>query len=130
MVIVVCKIFADSEESRYQMESSLKDGRIISREWKTDGIEPADTMTRREMKSLLSALKRIQKPCNILLFLHSDDIATALNNGWYRKWQQNDWKNGKGKLVRNFELWQQISEEMSNRSVIIKAESGIRWRED
>lgn len=38
----------------------------------------------------------------------SQYVVKCFNDGWYRKWQKNGWKNGKKEPVANQDLWEEM----------------------
>jgi len=44
----------------------------------------------------------------ITIFTDEPIVEQAFENKWIEKWQEQDWKNAKGKAVSNSEIWQMI----------------------
>ena len=62
------------------------------------------------LELLISALKRLNKPCSVLVNTECQHVLNTLNNTWLFMWEKNGWTNAKGKEVANKELWQQYLE--------------------
>lgn len=56
------------------------------------------------------ALKRLNRPCHLVLHLECDYVANALINGWPEQWSKNGWMTVKNKPVCNAEKWRSIQE--------------------
>ncbi len=55
-----------------------------------------------------TALKRLKKPCHLVLHMECDYVATALTSGWLDQWRYNGWMTAKNKPVCDSEKWQSI----------------------
>ena len=44
----------------------------------------------------------------VTIFTDEPIVEQAFENKWIEKWQEQDWKNAKGKEVSNCEIWQMI----------------------
>lgn len=76
-----------------------------------DYIEGARSTTknRTALIACISALKHMNRPCDIRITINSEYITQAINtNAWF-EWL-NTGKNAKGKPVKNMDLWQQLFE--------------------
>ena len=60
------------------------------------------------LTALEAALKRITKPCRLIIHLECPYVAGALKNKWYEQWRQQAWMTKKGKPVSDTEKWQSI----------------------
>lgn len=69
---------------------------------------PADSMHRAELKALAAGLKEIKCPSRVIAYMRTPHSIAAINQDWIRGWKQNDWKNTKGNLVRDWEIWKEI----------------------
>lgn len=75
------------------------------------------TNNRMEITAAIEALKALKQPCNVRLYSDSAYLVNCVNQGWYRKWQQNGWMTGKKQPVENKDLWQKLLEEMKRHDV-------------
>lgn len=69
------------------------------------------------LELLKVALGKLTKPCSIRVNTECDHILNVMRNYWLPQWEKNDWKNSKGKPVKNAELWQQCQELMQKHSI-------------
>ncbi len=80
----------------------------------TWGIYPKEiegaTENRAELTALTEALETIKKDSELDIYTESFHIASALKEGWLKEWQDNGWKNAKGKEISNRDLWQKMAE--------------------
>ena len=74
------------------------------------------------LELLKVALERLTKPCQIRVNTECDHILNVMQNHWLPQWEKNDWKNAKGKSVKNVELWQQCQELMLKHSICFSSE--------
>lgn len=68
------------------------------------------------LQALIDALCVLQKPCMLSIYSACDHLTEAVRQGWLNSWAQNEWKNAKGKEVRNAEQWKQIKKLLANHS--------------
>jgi ribonuclease HI len=47
-----------------------------------------------------------------LVVTHAGEVLSAMNNGWYKRWQQDGWINSKGKPIRS--EWQKVADAVNN----------------
>lgn len=71
-----------------------------------------------ELQTILKALSRMNQPCKINLYTENQSMETSAIK-WLKDWEQNGWKNAKGKEVANKELWQQFREELNKHTIVI-----------
>lgn len=79
----------------------------------------ADSSQRAELKALITGLKAIQKPSRVTIWLHASHLTAAIRNDWLVLWRKNGWKNQKGKLVRDWELWKEVMEIVEQKQLIL-----------
>lgn len=103
------------------LTATAKDGTTHGRKYFGEK-DAADSMTRAELKAILLGLTKIIRPCRIKMYIHSPQTEAAVNQEWYKTWKANDWKNKKGKLVMNVDLWMRICEEIEDRHIGLSAE--------
>lgn len=100
----------------------------------TRGIYPKEiknaTQNRAELTVLVEALKRLNQSCELDIYTESAHIASALEEGWLKEWQDNGWKNAKGKEISNRDLWQKTAELLNGsiyRMHVGEIHSRTRW---
>ena len=78
------------------------------------GNEQLTTNNRMELKAVIESFKKILSKRNkedIEFELYSDSayVVNSINNGWIKKWKQNNWKTTKFDDVKNRDLWEEFS---------------------
>lgn len=58
--------------------------------------------------ALETVLKRIKKPCSLVLHLENNYTAAALINKWPEQWRYGGWMTARNKPVCDAEKWQSI----------------------
>ena len=77
------------------------------------------------LQALIEALTVLQKPCMLSIYSASDHLTESVRQGWLSSWALHDWKNAKGKEVRNAEQWKQVKKLLSPHSAkFIREEKG------
>ncbi len=72
-----------------------------------------DSMQSIEIQAHIQALGRMTKSAKLDIITDSQYVNTAFKEGWINRWQQNGWKNSKGKPVANAELWKALLKGLS-----------------
>ena len=77
---------------------------------------------------LRMALERMNKACNVKIYTESPYVYAAIEQGWLKRWKQNNWKNAKDRDVANLEEWQQLEKVMCihNIEIFVKKEHPYR----
>lgn len=89
-------------------------GKVHRRDLEVEGEE---TVNRNYLKVLAEAFRILTRPCMVTVYIDSDYIAACFQNGWVYNWEKNDWKNSKGKPVRNEEQWKAVRKSMAPHSI-------------
>lgn len=82
----------------------------IEREWE-------GSINSNLLRAAISALWALNRSCLVDVYTTSEYIVEPFRNGWINKWEKNDWKNAKGKEVRNADLWQELRQAAAPHSV-------------
>lgn len=72
------------------------------------GEESNATLHVLHMMALFRALERLKKPCHVTVYTDSNYIAGIINDNLLDVWEDNDWRNSKGKPVKHMEIWKEI----------------------
>ncbi len=72
------------------------------------GGERLTTNNRMELTAAIKALEACPKNSRITLYTDSTYVQQGITQ-WIKKWARNGWKNAKKKLVKNSDLWRQLS---------------------
>lgn len=73
-------------------------------------MEPVPDTTENQLalRALEAALKRITKPCHVMIHLECPYVAGALENRLYTRWRDNGWITARNKPVCDVAIWQSI----------------------
>lgn len=118
-------IEAGANESRYWASLAFTDQKGIRHERQV-GKDCISSKRSNLLQAVIDALGEIQNPCTIILYSNSEDLNEPIRNGWVRQWAGREWKNAKGKTVRNAEQWQKIYEAMEKYSIEARYTDGRR----
>ncbi len=70
------------------------------------GGEPETTNNRMELMGVITALRALTRPCQVQLYTDSQYIVNAIEKGWAKKWQKNNWMRNKKDPAMNPDLWE------------------------
>jgi len=93
---------------------------------------PNMTNQKAELMAVLAALRNFIKPATVTILSDSAYIVNCFQQGWYKKWMRNGWKNSKGDIVANRHLWMQIIHLMDMHNVTyekVKGHNGDQFNE-
>lgn len=57
------------------------------------------------LEVMVAALKKIVKPCEVVLHTDNEYIKSCVALGWLENWRQAEWIKANGKPPANVELW-------------------------
>ena len=72
------------------------------------GGDPNTTNNRMELMGVITALKALNRPCQVDLYTDSQYVVNAIEKGWAKKWQANGWMRNKKDKALNPDLWQSL----------------------
>ena len=61
------------------------------------------------LRAFKHALMRLTKKCDLSVWTDNAYMAAAFEQGWLYSWIENDWKNAKGRAVKNRSEWEEIA---------------------
>ena len=67
------------------------------------------TKNRLALLALEEGLSHVKEPCTISIFIDSDYIYSAFNNGWLDRWKDNGFISG-NKQIKNADTWLHVSD--------------------
>lgn len=76
-----------------------------------------DTNNKTELKAVIEGLEHLRESCELEIYTYSDYIPGVINNKWYIKWINNNWKNAKGKSVANGSEWRYLLELLGKHNI-------------
>ncbi|MEG1996503.1 MAG: ribonuclease HI [Oscillospiraceae bacterium] len=81
------------------------------------GGEPQTTNNRMELTAVIEGLSALKQPCDVVLYSDSKYIIDAVEKGWAKKWQKNNWMRNKKDKALNPELWEKLLTLLDNHNV-------------
>lgn len=83
------------------------------------GHAAATTNNRMELTAVIEALKRLKRPCQVVICSDSTYLIDSFAKGWLANWKRNGWKRGPHKRdpVPNADLWQELDQLVSKHKV-------------
>ena len=72
------------------------------------GFENDTTNNRMEIMGVIISLEALKMPCNVKLTSDSKYVVDAIEKGWVKRWQQNNWMRNKKDPALNVDLWQRL----------------------
>ena len=66
------------------------------------------TNNRMETMAVIRALQLLKEPCNVTIYTDSSYVVNAINKGWLKNWQKNNWITSSKKKVSNIDLWEEM----------------------
>ncbi|MDP9729169.1 ribonuclease HI [Alicyclobacillus tolerans] len=81
------------------------------------GGELRTTNQRMEIQAVVEALACLRKPCRVRIYSDSAYVVNCFRQRWYVNWRKNNWKNSKGDLVQNRDLWERLLQEVERHQV-------------
>lgn len=72
------------------------------------GGERETTNNRMELTAVISALELLKRPCEVNVISDSSYVVNAIEKGWARKWQRNNWMRNRTEKALNPDLWARL----------------------
>jgi ribonuclease HI len=66
------------------------------------------TNNRMELRAVIRGLEALKESCQVKIYSDSKYIVDAINQGWARRWRQNNWYRNKNEKALNPDLWQRL----------------------
>ena len=80
------------------------------------GGEAQTTNNRMELTAVLSGLKTLNRPCDVVICTDSQYVKNGMES-WIHTWKKNGWKTAGRQPVKNADLWQQLDEQVARHRV-------------
>jgi len=90
------------------------------------------TNNRMELLAVIEGLQALNRRCEVTVFSDSKYIVDAVNKGWAKRWQANDWKRNKREKALNPDLWATLLKLLDTHEVNlqwVKGHAGIPGNE-
>ena len=72
------------------------------------GGEKDTTNNRMELTAVISALKALKYPCEVIVTTDSKYVFESVTKGWVYSWQKNGWRKADKKPALNPDLWAEL----------------------
>jgi len=95
------------------------------------GYAAETTNNRMELTAVIEGLRALNRSCRVEINTDSKYVMQGINE-WIANWKRNGWKTAARKPVKNFDLWQQLDEEVASHNIDwkwVKGHSGIEGNE-
>ena len=66
------------------------------------------TNNRMELLAAIAGLEQLRQPSRVTLTSDSRYLVDAMTKGWRHGWKKKGWTRGKGKRLRNEDLWKRL----------------------
>lgn len=66
------------------------------------------TNNRMEIMAVIIGLEALKYTCQVEIFSDSQYVVNAINEGWAKKWSENNWFRNKKEKAENSDLWQKL----------------------
>lgn len=73
------------------------------------GFVKNTTNNQMELQSVISALEKLNTPCQVIVYTDSQYVVNGINK-WIYGWVKKNWINSKGEPVANQDRWKKIYE--------------------
>jgi ribonuclease HI len=95
-------------------------GWAVSEECFESGSEPETTNQRMELTAALEALRTL--PGDWLVVSDSTYLVNCFRDRWYLSWRVRGWRNARGEIVANQDLWRPLVE------LVVESRRDVRFR--
>ena len=75
------------------------------------------TNNRMEMRAVIEGLRLLKEPCQVDVYSDSKYLVDAVQKGWARRWQKNNWYRNVREKALNTDLWTALLELLENHQV-------------
>ena len=75
------------------------------------------TNNRMEMRAVIEGLRLLKEPCQVTVYSDSKYLVDAVQKGWARRWQKNNWYRNVREKALNTDLWTTLLELLENHQV-------------
>ena len=106
----------------YAMWTRLKNGS----EKESKRIAEFDNTTESDLvlRGIWDALQRLNFACSVVIHTECTYVAASIENHWPEAWQENSWRNSKGKEIKDALIWGMILQELEESGHEITVQTG------
>ena len=109
-------VYIGATASKYWASLEFEDQEGIVHARKIDS-ERDGTVNGNLIVAITAAFRILNRPCMVDIHTRSEYIVEPFKNGWINNWEKHEWRNAKGRTVRNAELWKELRGEMERHAV-------------
>jgi ribonuclease HI len=73
-----------------------------------------------EMMAVIMGLSALKEPCSVTVYSDSRYVVDAVEKGWAKRWQANNWMRNKKDRARNVDLWKELLKLLEKHRVTFK----------
>tara|TARA_R110002096_G_scaffold177415_1_gene353921 strand:- start:291 stop:734 length:444 start_codon:yes stop_codon:yes gene_type:complete len=81
-----------------------------------NGYAADTTNNRMELTAVIEGLRALSRGCEVELNTDSKYVLQGINE-WIVNWKRNGWKTAAKQPVKNYDLWQQLDEEVARHKI-------------
>ena len=78
------------------------------------------TNNRMEIMAVLMGLRALNQPCEVTVVTDSQYVANSITKGWLFSWEKSNFRDKKGKIRLNDDLWRQMLTELRRHKITVK----------
>ena len=88
------------------------------------------TNNRMEIMAVLMGLRALNQPCEVTVVTDSQYVANSITKGWLSSWEKSNFRDKKGKIRLNDDLWRQMLTELRRHKITVKWIEGHAGHEE
>ena len=71
-------------------------------------VESCESRTKMILELMVEVLTMLRYACTVAFYAEDMLIRNAIENKWWQKWEENNWKKSSGKDVTNKDIWEKL----------------------
>ena len=75
------------------------------------------TNNRMELRAVIEGLRALKEACQVTVYSDSKYLVDAMQKGWARRWQKNNWYRNQREKALNIDLWTELLRLVENHQV-------------
>jgi len=75
------------------------------------------TNNRMELRAVIEGLRALKEACQVTVYSDSKYLVDAMQKGWARRWQKNNWYRNQREKALNTDLWTELLRLVENHQV-------------
>jgi ribonuclease HI len=83
---------------------------VGGKERELSDAERGATNQQMELRAAIEGLRSLDRPSRVALHCDSSYVVNCFRQGWWKRWQENGWRNSKRQPVGNRALWEELLE--------------------